>query len=40
MYDMESGTSETPLTAKRTTPESTAAAINWGALSKILGSCK
>lgn len=31
-------TSEIPLTAKRTTPESTAALINWGALSNILGS--
>jgi len=31
-------TSEIPLTEKRTTPESTAALINWGALSNILGS--
>lgn len=35
---IQHSTSEIPLTAKRTTPEFTAALINWGALSNILGS--
>lgn len=38
--ERKKGTSETPLTAKRTTPVSRAVAISWGALLIILGSCR